>query len=275
MLNPNEVANKRFDRVMGRGYKPDEVDSYLAQLSGDINRLISEKQDLEQKLMVLADKLEEYKRDEESLHAALLGAQKLGDSVVRDARAKAKMIQDDARTQAQLMIENAKKAIEQEQNSFLRIQREVATFKSRLQLMYKQHLELISSIPADQNLMDAALKGTIYATPEPQQQPAPSSAAPQVEEEPIPEEPVPSSDVEPLEGAESYYEEETPSLSYDEEPLPSYESSLEETYEPEPEPQLEPEYEPARPHRQRESRFGPLKFGKDFDIKRGDDKRKK
>ena len=36
-----------------------------------------EKRDMEKKLAVLADKLEEYRADEDSLRTALLGAQKL------------------------------------------------------------------------------------------------------------------------------------------------------------------------------------------------------
>ena len=112
MLNPNEIANHKFDKAMGRGYRMEEVESYLGQVAGEMNELLIEKQELEKKLMILAEKLEEYKRDEESLRAALLGAQKLGDSVVRDAKAKAASIIEDANAQANLLRENAKRAIE-------------------------------------------------------------------------------------------------------------------------------------------------------------------
>ena len=156
MLNPNEIANKQFSK--GRGYRAEEVDSYLRQIASDIGELIEEKRDLEKKMMVLADKLEEYKEDEESLRAALLGAQKLGDSVVREAKAKAQSLLEDAEAQAVQLVENAKKEIERQQQGFVRLQREVATFKSKLQLVYKQHLELISSIPVDENIVEAAMK---------------------------------------------------------------------------------------------------------------------
>ena len=61
MLNPNEIANKRFDKVMGQKYRADDVDNYLAQVADSMNDLLEEKQELEKKLIVLADKLEEYK----------------------------------------------------------------------------------------------------------------------------------------------------------------------------------------------------------------------
>ena len=77
MLTPNDIANKKFEKSMNR-YKIEEVDSFLNQVAEEMDNLIADKRDLEKKIMVLADKLEEYKQDEESLRAALLGAQKLG-----------------------------------------------------------------------------------------------------------------------------------------------------------------------------------------------------
>ncbi len=264
MLNPNEIANHKFDKAMGRGYRMEEVENYLGQVAGEMNELLLDKQELEKKMMVLAEKLEEYKRDEESLRAALLGAQKLGDSVVRDAKAKAASIIEDANAQANLLRENAKRAIEREQHAFIRMQREVATFRSKLQMLYKQHLELISSIPVDDDLINAEFSPKPAA--EPAQAPAP---APEPVRNPVPpayEEPEAPED-EPLPEEELVED----ALQYSEQGL---EYSEEEPYY-EPEPELEPEPIPEPPKPRRESRFGPLKFGKDFDIKRDDEKRRR
>ncbi len=245
MLNPNDIAGKKFDKSMGRGYKADEVDSYLVQLSNDVSALLAEKGELEQKLIVLAEKLEEYKQDEESLRSALVGAQKLGDSVVRDAKAKAASIIEDANAKANRILENSKQAVESQKNGFFRMQREVATFKSKLQLLYKQHLELISSIPVDENAVNAAAQ---KAEPEPE----PDYIDPA-------DVPLPQGDD---------FEEEMPAM----EPLEySEDSGLSYTEEPEPDPVHSPATDPGH----RESRFGPLKFGKEYDIKRDDNKRRR
>lgn len=248
MLSPNEIASQKFDKVMGRGYKMEEVENFLRQVAGDFSDVLKEKQEAEQKLMVLADKLEEYKRDEESMRSALIGAQKLGDSVIRDAKSKAAAIIDDAGGRAQMLLDNAKKTIEREQLAYARMQREVAAFKSKLQHLYKQHLEMISAIPADDAVLDAMVAET--------RQEEPAAA-------PIPQEP----EYIPEMAAEEQmleYEEELPppDEAYDlpEEDLPEYEAD---EYEPEPEP--EPE---------KHSRFGPLKFGKEYSISRGEKHKK-
>lgn len=253
MMNPSDIAHKQFERIRGKGYRPEEVDLFLSQVAGELESLASEKRDLEQKLIVLADKLEEYKQDEDSLRSALIGAQKLGDSVVREAKAKAQQIEEDANARAALIVENAKKEIERQQQGYVRLQREVATFKAKLQLLYKQHLELISSIPADDSV--------IHAPAAPKEEPVPQPEAPapvQPDPEPAPE-PVP----EPVDEYDIPLPVDDP-LEYTEQPG-SY--SVEEYTAPEPKP--EPEH-----RMRRESRFGPLKFGSNFDLKR-DDKRKK
>lgn len=274
MLNPNEIANKRFDKVMGQKYRADEVDNYLAQVADSMNDLLEEKQELEKKLMVLADKLEEYKDDEESLRSALLGAQKLGDSVVRDAKAKARDILEDAEARANMIVENAKMEIERQQAGFVRMQREVATFKSKLQLMYKQHLELIASIPGDENVVNAAMKKT---QPKPTEVPAESEEMPGAVAEETME--APDADAAPdllddldgltdLPAEEDGYplaEDDLPPLTYSEEDTFRYEET-QAPYSPDDEPE-----EPAK----RESRFGPLKFGREFDLKRNDGKRRR
>ena len=251
MLNPNDIAGKKFDKSMGRGYKADEVDGYLVQLSNEVGALFAEKSELEQKLVVLAEKLEEYKQDEESLRSALVGAQKLGDSVVRDAKAKAASIIEEANARANRIVENSKQAVENQKNGFLRMQREVATFKSKLQLLYKQHLELISSIPVDENMVAATT----------------APASPRIAPEPEPEsEYIDPADV-PLPQGDGF-ENEMPAM----EPLEySDESGLSYTEEYEPESAYSPNADPGH----RESRFGPLKFGKEYDIKRDDNKRKR
>lgn len=273
MLNPNEIANKRFDKVMGQKYRADDVDNYLAQVADSMNDLLEEKQELEKKLIVLADKLEEYKDDEESLRSALLGAQKLGDSVVRDAKAKARDILEDAEARANMIVENAKQEIERQQAGFVRMQREVATFKSKLQLVYKQHLELIASIPVDENIVNAAMKKTQPKPPAPETPTGPDEPSDPMPEQTVPEDagdspadlPESPDGLAGLPVEEDGYplaEDELPPLTYSEEESFRYEET--EEYIPDGEPD-----EPAK----HESRFGPLKFGREFDLKRNDGKR--
>lgn len=146
MLTPETIASRRFDKQMG-GYKQDEVEEFLQQVAAEYAQLLSEKEELEGKIEVLAEKVEQYREDEDSLRSALIGAQKLGDSVIRESKAKADQTLREARAKADQILENAQKSIEREQLALIKMQKEVTKFKNRLLTLYRQHLEMISALP--------------------------------------------------------------------------------------------------------------------------------
>lgn len=145
-MTPNDIQNKRFDKGMS-GYKADEVQTYLAEVAAYVRALQEEKDELERKMVVLAEKLEEYREDEDSLRAALIGAQKLGDSVVRDAKKKAEQLLKEANDKAEELVADARSNIDKEAITLTKMQSEVAVFKSKILDMYKRHIETIKGIP--------------------------------------------------------------------------------------------------------------------------------
>jgi len=160
-MTPNEIHNKRFEKAMS-GYRPEEVGVFLAEVADFVEELLDAKTELEQKILVLAEKLEEYREDEDSLRAALIGAQKLGDNVVRESKRKAEEIIEEAKLQSQSILEEAtqksdalvieiKKNIERETDALNKMQAEVARFKSQILAMYRQHIEMIKSVPYDED----------------------------------------------------------------------------------------------------------------------------
>ncbi len=130
-MTPKEISEKTFDRTFGFGYRMDTVDEYLEKVAAALQEEIDKNADLEKKLQILADKLTEYRSDEESLRTALLGAQKLGDSVIRESKTKAEIIMRDANIKAEAIVNNAKRQTEREQQGYLKLQEEVSAFKNR------------------------------------------------------------------------------------------------------------------------------------------------
>ena len=243
MLTAGEIAAKRFDKSIG-GYRVEEVDSFLRQVSEAFGKLTSEKEDLEHKLEVLAEKLIEYREDEESLRTALLGAQKLGDSVIRESRTKAEIILRDATIKAERLVENAQRQIERERVGLANLQSEVASFKNSLLALYNQHLELVSALP-----------GEIEDDPEPEETSAPESAElPTVEPERAPE---------PADPAEELSFGDDDLLPFDALPslLPEEDADAGES--------LDSVFAEGHPT-SRESRFGALKFGEGYDLQQED-----
>jgi len=145
-MTPSEILNKTFQRGMN-GYKTDEVNQFLGEAGSYAKQLERENTELQAKIEVLAEKIEEYRTDEESLRAALIGAQKLGDSVIREAKTKAQSILDVAAKQADDIIGDAKRNVELENYSLEKKKLEAAKFKKQLETEYARLEDLINALP--------------------------------------------------------------------------------------------------------------------------------
>ena len=157
MITSKDVRNKRFEKV-AFGFKQEEVDEFLAQLEAELDEMERERQEANNKIQILADKVREYMKDEEALKDALLGAQKQGHLVINEATAKAEEIiaaaqakaaelEDEAVRQHAEAMERNRQEIAKEKDSLTEARRQVAEFKKNLFDMYKTHLEMISTMP--------------------------------------------------------------------------------------------------------------------------------
>ena len=175
-MNAEDIRNVTFDKVM-RGYRPEEVDAYLDQAAAELERLQTEKADAEKKMYILAEKVEQYRNDEETLKTALLNAQRMGESVIHEARQKAETIIYDATSKASQAREEAVEKVAEEEMLLARLKAEVAHFKGEVLNLYKQHIESLSMIPGAEEKKKKA--------PEVEEQPEPAAQeTPKAEEQP-------------------------------------------------------------------------------------------
>ena len=238
MMTPDSIINKHFDKAMG-GYRQDEVDAFLRQVAEELRELQAENAALEQKVEVLANKIEEYRADEDSLRSALVGAQKLGSSVISESKAKAEAIILDAQAESAKILESAKRSVEIEQTALVQMKKEVTKFKNRMLTMYRQHLDIISSLPEYADELVANEMASLEEAMEPAQEEVPE--IPVVEEIPVaPAEEEVVLDFSSM--AETEPTQEQPAMGFAEISTPSSENN--------------------------NSKFGQLKFGEGFDVER-------
>lgn len=88
MITASQIRSAEFSRS-ARGYKAFEVDELLEEAANTIDRYQKENEELNRKLAVLAEKIKEYRQDEESIKQALVTAQRTADSIIKDAQTEA------------------------------------------------------------------------------------------------------------------------------------------------------------------------------------------
>lgn len=126
------ISGRKFSEAM-RGYKKEEVDEYLSEISMEILQNNKEKEELSKKLDILASKIQEYREDEDALKEALLGAQKQGNAVIAAAKEKsAEMIQE-AQDKCDKMIADADALVAQKQAEAEKIIADALAEKQRIE----------------------------------------------------------------------------------------------------------------------------------------------
>ena len=194
MLSIKDINEVSFRKSNFSGYNSDDVDQFIDEVletvtaltkenaeiktrktddSAAVQQLQAKNAELQEKLSILAAKIESYRAEEDGIKDAILSAQRLGNASIREAKAKAEKIVNDAN-----------------------MKREVTNFRASLYGIYKEHLAVIEKIPTfdlpeeEQEEKAPAEEPTpVYTEPEVIEEPEeeiPVPAAQQVEEEPAP-----------------------------------------------------------------------------------------
>lgn len=172
-MTAEDVRSVTFEQTR-KGYRPEDVDDFLLQVATDMQRLeaerdtalaeraaiaaeqvalmterdkaIAAREDAESKMYILAGKVEEYRGQEDTLKTALINAQRMGETVVYEAKQKADKMLRDATGQAEILRQSAEEDSEKERKTLESLQSEVKNFKTTILNLYKQHIESLSAL---------------------------------------------------------------------------------------------------------------------------------
>lgn len=248
MLSIKDIQDVSFRKSNFSGYNSDDVDQFIDEVletvtalakenaeaktrttdnSARVNELTAKNAELQEKLSILAEKIEAYRADEDGIKDAILSAQRLGNASLREAKAKAENIVSeanakaeklvkDARAKSQNIVDSYQSQIAEKEKELEMMKREVTAFRASLYEIYRSHIAVIEKIPEydfdDEDTetaapAPAAPKATYAPQPveEPEEEeeiPVPAAAAQEEpEEEPAPEpvkaEPAPAAEPEP------------------------------------------------------------------------------
>lgn len=164
MITSAEIKNAKFGRAT-RGYKPVDVDIILERAAETIDRLNNENAEILRKMEVLAEKIQEYRKDEESIHAALLTAQRSADQLMREANenaqavvTKAQNTSDEALSAAKNKAEEMLKEAQQKSVAVVNETREKATMYMEEAKAKSDNIVAEAQKKADQMTQEAVKK---------------------------------------------------------------------------------------------------------------------
>lgn len=107
MLKPEQLKSHRFMSA-GRGtYEADDVDLFFDEVCASYDQMFKENGELVKKISLLAERVSQYKKDEDNIRRALLTAERVAEKVQREAQQEAQECLDSAEKKAQELVSSA------------------------------------------------------------------------------------------------------------------------------------------------------------------------
>ena len=146
---------EKFNRTL-RGYDPIEVNAFVDQVIGQVEKMVSESKakdakiselkSLEAENVRLKEKLAQYERMESTLNKAILMAQKTSEQMKMTAIKESETILEDAKRNASRIINEALLRAEKTEMEANMLKRNINIFKRRLRSIIEQQLEMVNDI---------------------------------------------------------------------------------------------------------------------------------
>ena len=158
MISIEDAKNVQFKKSMS-GYNREEVDKFVNEVVATLEQNKKEKVELVKKLDILAKRIEKYRRDEESVRGALINAEKVKGSAVKEAEQKVSTLLEEAKAEAKRIVYDANMSVENKKTDYLRLQADAVVLREQLLEIYNNHIRMLEDLPttADINRMKSQL----------------------------------------------------------------------------------------------------------------------
>lgn len=143
-LSPLDIHNKEFTKSF-RGYDEDEVNSFLDQIIKDYEITIRDRNELEQKVKELEEKIGHFSNIEDTLNRSILVAQETAEEVKSNARKESKLIIKEAEKNADRIVNEALSETRQIYLENEDVKKQAKVFRTRLKMLIEAQLDLIGS----------------------------------------------------------------------------------------------------------------------------------
>jgi len=139
---PLDIRKQEFGRQF-RGYNRTEVDTFLDMVASEMENLIRRKNDLEEKLGHLNDRLEDYKNIEATLQSTLLTSQRQAEEMIKNAEERAELILRRAKLESEKLYDRAHQELSGLRAKIAEMKGLKESFAARVKSLLETHQRLL------------------------------------------------------------------------------------------------------------------------------------
>lgn len=145
---PNDIQNIEFKKTMF-GYSEDMVNDVLDKIIEDYSYYIHESIELKDRVGVLSEAIQHYKKIEDSLQETLNVAHKTSDDIKKNAKDKSEMIERESKMAAQKIVAEAQKEADRITREYEETKKEMRVFKTRIESLLSAQIDLLNTMFED------------------------------------------------------------------------------------------------------------------------------
>ena len=160
MITPIEIQNKVF-KSGGLGYDKKDVDSFMQELLDNYETLYREKMEMNDRINVLNEGLQYYKTIEKTLQKALVLAERTAEETKSTAMKNALLIEQEAVSKANVILEDAKRELEQIRKQTIELVRQYDIYKAQFKSLANAQMELLDTQSFTINLENLSMFDTV------------------------------------------------------------------------------------------------------------------
>jgi len=127
MMTPLDIQNAKFTNSP-MGYKKTEVDSFLAEVLAEYEKLYKEANEANEKVKSLSKLVESYKSMEETMKNTLVVAQQSAEQLTKAAKSESDAILAEANQKSQEIIAKSNNRLEELKGEYERAKKEIKSF---------------------------------------------------------------------------------------------------------------------------------------------------
>lgn len=148
MISPLEIQEKEFAKGL-KGFKEDEVNEFLDQITLDLERLLEENRQLKAERDQLEEDLKKYQSSESAVLETLETAKALMGDISSSAEKRAQILLKNAELDAQLIQREAKESVERMNEESAIMKNRFSEFKKRYKQMLETELQRFDTLTAE------------------------------------------------------------------------------------------------------------------------------
>ena len=145
MIRPIDIQEKEFSRAV-RGYKEDEVNAFLDEITLDLERLLNELRETKEENSRLVEELERHRGSEGTVVETLEAAKSLMADISASAEKRADILLKNAELDAELMKKEARETAEDIARESEAIRTRFISFRTKYKQLLESELQKFDSL---------------------------------------------------------------------------------------------------------------------------------